>query len=203
MNGALETMMLSAVIATHDSQRALVPTLACLVPGVTAGILRDVIVADGGSSDQTAEVADIAGCRLIVVPGSLGARFKAAAHATRGQWVLFLRAGVVLEGSWVAEAVRFIGDSEASQNARAAILRPAAPGGSMRPAWSEIFALLRLALGRGTASEQALLIAKSFYRQIGGHSNEDEPETELLRRLGSRRTLVLRCVAPPVRQAIA
>ncbi len=36
--------MLSAVIATSDSERALVQTLACLVPGVTAGILRDVIV---------------------------------------------------------------------------------------------------------------------------------------------------------------
>src|SRR6266566_3734989 len=55
--------MLSAVIATSDSERALVQTLACLVPGVTAGILRDVIVADAGSRDATAEVADIPGWR--------------------------------------------------------------------------------------------------------------------------------------------
>ena len=195
--------MLSAVIATSDSERALVPTLACLVPGVTAGILRDVIVADAGSSDATAEVADIAGCRLIVAPGPLGARLKAAAHSARGPWLLFLRAGVVLEYSWVAEAVRFIADAEVAPDARVAIFRPAGPGGGMRPTFAEVFALLRFALGRRAGSEQGLLIAKSFYRQLGGHRNEEDPETELLRRLGSRRTIVLRCLALSVPPAIA
>ena len=41
-----EFLMLSAIIAADESERALVPTLACLVPGVTAGMLRDVILAD-------------------------------------------------------------------------------------------------------------------------------------------------------------
>jgi hypothetical protein len=195
--------MLSAVIATNDSERALVPTLACLVPGVTAGILRDVIVADAGSRDATAEVADMAGCRLIVAPGPLGARLKAAAHSARGPWLLFLRPGVVLEHSWVAEAVRFIADAEASPDARAAIFRPAGPGGGMRRTFAEVFALLRFAFGRRAGSEQGLLIAKSFYRQLGGHRNEEDPEIELLHRLGARRTIVLRCLALPVRPAIA
>ena len=48
--------MFSIIIATHDSERALVPTLAALVPGATAGIVREVIVADGNSRDQTEEV---------------------------------------------------------------------------------------------------------------------------------------------------
>jgi glycosyltransferase involved in cell wall biosynthesis len=195
--------MLSAVIATSDSERALVATLACLVPGVTAGILRDVIVADAGSSEETAEVADVAGCRLMIAPGQLGARLKAAAHSARGPWLLFLRAGMVLEHSWVAEAVRFIGDTEASPDARAAIFRPAGPGGGMRSTLAEVFALLRFAFGRRASCEQGLLIAKSFYRQLGGHRNEEDPETELLRRLGSRRTIVLRCLALSVRPAIA
>jgi glycosyltransferase involved in cell wall biosynthesis len=195
--------MLSAVIATSDSERALVATLACLVPGVTAGILRDVIVADAGSSDETAEVADIAGCRLMVVPGPLGARLKAAAHSARGPWLLFLRAGMVLEHSWVAEAVRFIADTEASPDARAAIFQRVGPGGGMRPTFAEVFALLHFAFGRRAGCKQGLLIAKSFYRQLGGHRNEEDPETELLRRLGSRRTIVLRCLALSVRPAIA
>ena len=195
--------MLSAVIATSDSGRALVATLACLVPGVTAGILRDVIVADAGSSDETAEVADVAGCRLMAAPGPLGARLKAAAHSARGPWLLFLRAGMVLEHSWVAEAVRFMADTEASPDARAAIFRPTGPGGGMRPAFAEVFALLRFAFGRRAGSEQGLLIAKSFYRQLGGHRNDEDSETELLRRLGSRRTIVLRCLALSVRPTIA
>src|ERR1700716_17550 len=151
--------MLSAVIATSDSERVLVPTLACLVAGTTAGILRDVIVADAGSSDETAEVADIAGCRLIVAPGPLGARLKAAAHSARGRWLLFLQAGVVLESSWVAEAVRFMTDAEDSPQPRAAIFRPAVPIGGMRPTFAEMVALLRFAFGR-SAPGQGLLIAK-------------------------------------------
>jgi glycosyltransferase involved in cell wall biosynthesis len=195
--------VLSAVIATNDSERELVPTLACLVPGATAGILRDVIVADAGSSDATAEVADIAGCRLIVAPGPLGPRLKAAAHSPRGSWLLFLRAGMVLENSWMAEAIRFIADTEAAAQARAAIFRPTATGGGVRPGFAEALGLLRSAFGRRTGAEQALLIAKAFYRQLGGHRDENDPETELLRRLGSRRTIVLRCLAPPARPAIA
>ena len=41
------------------------PTLAALVPGATAGLLGEVVVADAGSRDATAEVADVAGCRFI------------------------------------------------------------------------------------------------------------------------------------------
>jgi glycosyltransferase involved in cell wall biosynthesis len=195
--------MLSAVIATSDSDRALVPTLACLVPGATAGVLRDVIVADAGSTDDTAEVADIAGCRFIVAPGPLGARLKAAAQSARGPWLLFLPAGMVLENSWVVEAVRFIADTEASPDHRAAIFRPAAAAGGMRSTVGEILDALRSAFGRRSGSQQGLLIAKTFYQEVGGHRNVDDPEAELLRRLGARRTMVLRCLASPAQPAIA
>ena len=50
--------MLSAIISTHESERALVPTLAALVPGATAGLLGEVIVADAGSYDATAGLLD-------------------------------------------------------------------------------------------------------------------------------------------------
>ena len=53
--------MLSAIIATYQSERALVPTLAALVPGAATGLISEVIVADANSSDATAEVADIDG----------------------------------------------------------------------------------------------------------------------------------------------
>jgi hypothetical protein len=40
--------MLSAIIATLDSERTLVPTLAMLVPGAMSGLVREAIVSDGG-----------------------------------------------------------------------------------------------------------------------------------------------------------
>src|SRR2546425_230718 len=75
--------MLSVVIATHDSERALLPTLAALVAGAAAGIVREVIVADAGSHDATTAIADGAGCRVLVSAQRRGARLKAAAEAAR------------------------------------------------------------------------------------------------------------------------
>ena len=71
------------IIATHESERALVPTLAALVPGAIAGLVTEVVVADGGSRDATAEVAEVAGCRFMASAEPLGARLKSAAKSTR------------------------------------------------------------------------------------------------------------------------
>ena len=75
--------MLTAVIHTHESERTLVPTLAQLVAGAADGMLREVIIADAGSKDATADVADVAGCRLMTLPGPLGPRLKTAATTAR------------------------------------------------------------------------------------------------------------------------
>ena len=84
------------------------PTLAALVPGATAGLLGEVIVADAGSSDATREVADIAGCRFMASSEPLGARLKAAAGSTRTPWLMFLRAGCVPDVGWVASVDGFM-----------------------------------------------------------------------------------------------
>src|SRR5215467_9395131 len=104
--------MLSVVIATHDCERPLALTLAALVPGAAEGVIREVIVADAGSRDQTAAVADIAGCRLLVSPESLGIRLKAAIAGARAPWLMILRPGVVLEATWIGEVTRFTAESE-------------------------------------------------------------------------------------------
>ncbi len=99
--------MLSVIIATLDSERALVRTLAALVPGATAGLVSEVVVADAGSHDDTAAVADIAGCNFLVADGPLGQRLKAAAAAARAPWLLFLRPGTVLDTPWIGEVRGF------------------------------------------------------------------------------------------------
>jgi glycosyltransferase involved in cell wall biosynthesis len=83
--------MLSVIIPTLNNERVLVPTLASLVSGAAAGTLRDVIVADGGSTDATIEVADIAGCEVMSTAGTLGGRLRAAAAKARANWLMFLR----------------------------------------------------------------------------------------------------------------
>ena len=184
--------MLSAIIAAHELERALVPTLAALVPGAAAGLLAEVVVADAASRDATAEVADIAGCRLVSSNDPVGTRLKAAAASTRSPWLMFLRAGAVPQAGWIDAADRFMQATDLLENAaRAAVFRPLGPADYLRPSLAEIVALLRASLGGGPGPDQGLLITRRFYDAIGGHSAGADAETALLRRLGRRRIAML------------
>ena len=184
--------MLSTIIATHESERTLVPTLAALISGATAGLLGEVIVADAGSRDATAEVADVAGCRFMSSAAPLGARLKAAAASTRTPWLLFLRAGCVPETGWVTAVDRFMQATDMLDGAaRAAVFRPPAAADMLRPGLSEVIGLLRVALGGGPKPEQGLLIARRFYDALGGHPDGADAEAALLRRIGRRRVAML------------
>jgi glycosyltransferase involved in cell wall biosynthesis len=183
--------MLSAIIATHESERSLVLTLGALVPGATSGLLGEVIVTDAGSKDATAEVADVAGCRFVSSTEPLGARLKAAAASARTPWLLFLRAGCVPEEGWITAADRFIEATDQIDGAaRAAVFRPPGIADLLRPRLSEVIALLRVALGGGAKPDQGLLIAKRFYDAAGGHPGGDS-EAAILRKLGRRRIAML------------
>src|SRR5258706_14175821 len=85
--------MLSVIIATHESERPLVRTLAVLVPGAAAGLIREVIISDAGSRDDTAAAADVAGCELMVASGSGGARTQQAAQVPQAPWLLVFEPG--------------------------------------------------------------------------------------------------------------
>ncbi len=175
--------MLSVIIATLDSERPLVRTLAALVPGATAGLITEVVVADAGSRDDTAAVADIAGCNFVVADGPLGKRLSAAAAAARAPWLLFLRPGIVLDTPWIGEARGFV--ERPPPGIRAAVFRRAAPA---QAGLGDALSLLATALGAKPRPDQGLLIAADFYRQSGGHSERAaDPEGDLLRRIGRRR----------------
>jgi glycosyltransferase involved in cell wall biosynthesis len=190
--------MLSVVIATHDSERALLPTLAALVAGAAAGVVREVVIADAGSRDATGAIADGAGCRVLMSKQPRGARLKAAADAARGPWLLFLAPCIVPNVTWVDETRRFIEEAElrGSAGSRAAAFRP-----DLAPFQSplvEAWALLRTALGARPGASQGLLIAKAFYEELGGHRDVETPERDLIRRVGRRRIVLLKCGAAPV-----
>lgn len=192
--------MLSVVIATKESERPLLPTLAALVPGAAAGAVREVIVADGGSHDATAQVADVAGCRLIVSALPRGARLKAAAATARASWLLFLEPGVVLDATWIDETRRFVEDTEINALARkqaAVFRRGLSPSRSIAAEAADLIGRL---LGARPLPQQGLLIAKVFYDEFAGHDEAAaEPERDFYRRLGRRRTVLLPCRASVVR----
>lgn len=179
--------MLSIIIATQDSERALVPTLAALVPGATSGIVSEVLLADAGSRDDTAAVADVAGCEFMEIEGSLGLRLKVAAAKAKAPWLMFLRPGTVLDTPWTGEVGRFV--QEPARSGQAAVFRH---GGSSQASLGGVLSLLAAALGARPRPEQGLVISRQLYDALGGHSERAaDPEAELLRRLGRRRRFTL------------
>ncbi|MBX9773335.1 MAG: glycosyltransferase [Xanthobacteraceae bacterium] len=178
--------MISVVIPTHESERALAHTLAALVPGALDGVLREVIVADGGSTDGTAKVADVAGCRFLALAGDRGARLKAATATARADWLWFVEPGSLPGIGWIEELHRFMRERDLTGNEHAAVFRARAPRGASPLADS--FALIASALGARPKPSQGLLIPKSLYQGLGGHDTKAaHPEADLLRRLGRAR----------------
>lgn len=192
--------MLTAIIDCHESERALVRTLAALVPGATAGLLTEVIVADAGSGDDTEEIADIAGCSFMRSSAPQGARLKAAAENTRTPWLMFLRAGCVPEPGWITAVDQFMQMNDLGEGVgRAATFRPASVADPMRPALAELFNVLRLACGGRPGPEQGLLIAKRHYLALGGHPEGLDADAALLRKLGRRGIAMLPATARTTR----
>ena len=187
--------MLSVLIPTRDSERALLPTLAALVPGAVAGIVREVIVADAGSGDATKQIADSAGCRVLILQGGRGARLRAAADLARGPWFLFLQPGIVPAPGWIDEVEPFIDTNAHCDPARvrAAVFRP--NSSASRPLLVEALSLLRVALRTRMDAGRALLIPKLLYFGVGGHHDVGDTEHDLMRRLGRRRITMLRSTA--------
>jgi glycosyltransferase involved in cell wall biosynthesis len=197
--------LITVIIGTENSGRLLVPTLAALVAGAAAGVVREVIVADAGSTDATANVADMAGCEFIASKeASLALRLRDAAQRARAAWLMFLRPGVMLDSTWIEEAHRFIEHTEhrGQPDVLAAVFRQAPSIADTRPLLFEALVTLKAALSRRPHPDQGLLISKRFYDQLGGHRvGVVNPETDLLGRLGRKRTIILRSAAVKVTDA--
>ena len=134
--------MISVVIEAFNAEFPLVQTLAALVPAAAEGFVREVIVADAGSSDGTRIVADAAGCTIVD-----GGRMKALA-AARCDWVLLVAPGVRLDPDWSREAAAFMQRVERNgQTGRAATFRHALDEFGLQARLREVadtlFALLR------------------------------------------------------------
>jgi hypothetical protein len=182
--------MLSVIIPTHNSEHALVPTLAALVSGATAGLISEVLVADGGSQDDTATVADVAGCEFLALEAPIGRRLRAAADKARAPWLMFVQPGTILYAPWTDDAIRFV-EQPGPRSTAAVFRRGRGPQTALREALSFLAAAVRTA-----QPEQGLMIAKPFYDQLGGHSERAaDPQAEFIRRIGRRRIVTLAATA--------
>lgn len=183
--------MLSIVIPTLNCAATLEAVIAAVTQTELGAAFRvEVMVADGGSTDGTSELARQAGARLIDVPRGRGGQLAAGAAETTGEWLLFLHGDTVLAAGWAGAASRFM---EASENTeRAAYFRfalddpsPAARRLETMVGWRN--RVLGLPFG-----DQGLLMTRPFYLSLGGYPTLPIMEdVAMARRIGRARLVAL------------
>lgn len=186
--------MISVVIPTLNAESALAATLSALVPATVQGLVREVIIVDGGSSDATPDIADAAGAHFIRAQKGRGVQLAAGAQDARFDWLLFLHGDTVLQPGWESEAAAFI--ERVDTGARplsAAAFSFALDDLGARPRMLEAMVNLRCALLRFPYGDQGLLIPRELYHSVGGyHPLPLMEDVDLVRRLGRKQLVMMR-----------
>lgn len=178
---------ISVIIPTLDNARHLPRALAPLVDGMADGLVREVIVSDGGSRDETLEIADAAGCTMISgEPGRAKQLLNGIARA-KGKWLMMLHPQTALARGWTDEVTLFLQFSEARK--RAATFKLAFDDKSARG--TLFWARLRANVMKLPRGDQGLLISRFLYDGLGGYRDIAHEDIEMARRIGGKRLMFL------------
>ncbi len=158
---------ISIIMPTRNAADTLPAALNALLPGVEIGLIRDVVISDGGSDDETAKVADAAGAELITGPAGRGGQLARGAIAARGDWLLFLHADTYLSPDWPGAVAAHIQNST-----DAAVFRLSFRAKGIAPLLVSGWANLRTRLFDLPYGDQGLLISRTLYDDIGGYPDQ-------------------------------
>ena len=186
--------MISVVIPTLNAETTLLRCLAALVTGAVEGVVREVIVADGGSTDATVKIVDQAGAQWHRAERGRGKQIASGLALTRGNWILVLHADTILEPGWEAEAMEFIERVETGRRREAAaVFRYALDDEGTMPRLVETLVNVRTRMLGLPYGDQGLLISRRLYNEVGGYKPMGLMEdVDIVRRLGRRRLTTLR-----------
>lgn len=173
-------MQISVIIPTLNAATSLPTVLHVLTNGALDGIVREVIIADGGSSDDTLEIAERFGANLCLSEKGRGFQLRAGARLARSEWLLFLHADTFPSGDWINEIRAFIhGD-----RMRAGVFRLRFSEKGLAPFIVSAGTMFRTRIFGMPYGDQGLLVSKHLYDEIGGF-NEMElfEDVDIIKRL--------------------
>ena len=181
----MSVLPVSAIIPTLNAAAGLPATLAAL-----RGQVAEIIIADGGSSDGTAALAEAAGARVISAPRGRGPQLRAAAEAATQPWLLAIHADTRPDTGWQDAVAGFIAQHE--NTAKAAHFRFALDDAAPEARRLEAMVAWRCRWLGLPYGDQGLLLARDFYQALGGY--EPIPLMEdvaLIRRIGRKNLVAL------------
>jgi len=191
--------MLSVIIPTLNAEVTLPRVLSALIPAAVHGLVREVIIVDGGSDDATANIAEATGAKFMHAARGRGSQMQAGAKAAKGSWLFFLHADTILEHGWDGEVEKFFEHVSAGRFGSpevAAAFRFTLDDFSGTARFLERIVALRCALFRLPYGDQGLLVNRRLYDRLGGFRSLPLMEdVDLVRRIGRRRLVMLRSQA--------
>jgi rSAM/selenodomain-associated transferase 2 len=168
---------LSVVIPALNEAGRIASTLMALRGEPVA----EIVLADGGSTDPTREIAAGLGARVIRAPRGRGAQIAAGVAASRGDWLLLLHADTRLAAGWRAAVAGAAPD-------RAHYFRFALDSDDPRARRLERAVAWRCRVLALPYGDQGLLIPRALLDRVGGvRPLRLMEDVDLVRRLGRHR----------------
>ncbi|MEO1067401.1 MAG: TIGR04283 family arsenosugar biosynthesis glycosyltransferase [Pseudomonadota bacterium] len=164
-NHETEVTRLAVVIPTFNAAASLAKTLSN-VERCLSDVALQIVIADGGSTDDTVEIATHCGASIVTTTPGRGAQLRAATAQLDADWLLFLHADTTLDTTALSVIERFVRNPDNAR--RAGYFRFTLDDDSedarrleRRVAWRcKTFAL--------PYGDQGLLISRRFYEDLGG-----------------------------------
>lgn len=176
---------LSIIIPAYNAEDVLPLCLTSLMPGLETSLIREVILVDGGSEDQTRRIAEGSGATVLTAPEKgRAAQLRHGAEQARGDWLLFLHADTALSRDWAERTKDHITERGDKAAAFALAFRsdhPMAKTVARRANWRA----RALGLPYG---DQGLLVSRKLYEEVGGYPRTSFMEdVQIVRAIGKKR----------------
>ncbi len=160
---------ISVIIPTLNAAETLPNCLAALVEGLDAGLIRELIVSDGGSTDATGAIAQAWGAEVLVGTASRGGQLRRGCAAGNGQWLLVLHADTVLSPGWAVGIAHHLRTDNAGWFQLC--FDQGGLAGRLVAGWANLRSRFGLPYG-----DQGLLLPRALYEGVGGY--RDQPLME-------------------------
>lgn len=162
------TAKITVIIPTLNAEGTLTQCLTALIEGLPAGLIREVIISDGGSTDATSKIADATGADIVTGAASRGGQLRRGAAVARGQWLMVLHADTVLDPGWSQVVAAHMERPDAGP----AFFQLSFRATGIMPACVSGWANLRARVFGLPYGDQGLLLRTTDYVKAGGYPDQ-------------------------------
>ena len=192
-NKGVKAVDISIIIPTLNAGARLSSTIAALEEARET-LAVEIIVVDGGSSDDTRARAEAAGAIVVDAPRGRGTQLSAGAREASGRWLLFLHADTTLEPFWSTTITSFMrGRGNALKAAYFTFALDDASNAARRVEVLANWRARKLGLPYG---DQGLFMSRTKYNSLVGYLDLPIMEdVDIVRRIGKRNLVELPATA--------